>query len=266
MARVLRNKNQATKFQILIEIAANQPNIQQKDIAQRVGVTSQAVSDYISGLVRDGWVASDGRSRYWVTKEGVSWVLETFRELRGYSAYVERAVTNITVCAAVAGEDLSQDQAVGLEMRDGLLFATGAVGKGARGIAIADARGGEEVGVSDIEGLVELVTGKVTILKVPDIVSGGSGSVDLAELRKYLGQRGPLGAVGIESLIALRRIGFEPQYFYGVTEAAIEAAESGLPFTIVCAEGEISRSIGRLCEENIDYELIALGRGEEGST
>ena len=71
MTQVLRNKNVATKFQILVEIAANQPNIQQKDIARKIGVTAQAVSDYISKLGKDGWLISDGRSRYRITKEGV---------------------------------------------------------------------------------------------------------------------------------------------------------------------------------------------------
>jgi len=46
MAEVLRSKNLATKFQILLEVAANQPNIQQKDIASRLNITSQAVSEY----------------------------------------------------------------------------------------------------------------------------------------------------------------------------------------------------------------------------
>ncbi len=55
MAQVLRNKNLATRFQIMVEIAGNQPYIQQKDIARRIGLTSQAVSDYISELEKDGW-------------------------------------------------------------------------------------------------------------------------------------------------------------------------------------------------------------------
>jgi putative transcriptional regulator len=82
MTQVLRNKNLATRFQILVEIAANQPSIQQKDIARKIGVTSQAVSDYISKLEKDGWITSDGRSRYRITKEGVNWMLKSLRELQ----------------------------------------------------------------------------------------------------------------------------------------------------------------------------------------
>jgi putative transcriptional regulator len=42
MVEILQNKNSATRFQILVEIAASGPNIQQKDIATKLGVTPQA--------------------------------------------------------------------------------------------------------------------------------------------------------------------------------------------------------------------------------
>jgi len=69
MAQIQRNRNLDTKFQILVQIAANQPNIQQKDIAQRLDVTPQAVSEYIKEMVKDGSVTSDGRSIYRITNE-----------------------------------------------------------------------------------------------------------------------------------------------------------------------------------------------------
>lgn len=263
MAQILRNKNLATKFQILAEVATSQPNVQQKDIAQKIGITSQAISEYINKLVKDGWLISDGRSKYRITREGVDWMLKAFRELRGYSAFVEKAITNITVCAAVADCDLSKDQVVGLEMKDGLLFATEDVGKEAKGITNSDAKRGEDVGISNIEGIVELVIGKVTILRVPGIQKGGSRSVDLTRLKKELDKKGLVGAIGIEALIALRRISVEPHYLYGVSEAAIEAAHSGLPFLIVCADDEAPRLLARLREENLGYELLDLGKAEK---
>ena len=229
-----------------------------KDIARRIGVTSQAVSEYVNGLEKDGWITSDGRSRYRVTRDGVNWILKELRELRRYSTFVEEAVTNVTVCAAVADCNLSKGQAVGLVMRDGLLFAIEHVGKGARGIVTADARREEDVGVSDIEDIVELAMGKVTILKVPDIQRGGSKSADITKLKKELGKEELVGAIGIEALVALRRAGVEPRYIYGVTEAAIEAAHSGLSFLVVCTGSEAPPLLERLGKENLDYKLVEL--------
>ena len=117
MPKTLQSKNLATKFQILVEIAANQPNIQQKLIAEKIGVTPQAISDYIPQLLNDGFVSSNGRSQFTLTQEGVNWIIEMTRELKEYVSHVENAITNVTVCAAVADMAISRGQMVGLMMQ-----------------------------------------------------------------------------------------------------------------------------------------------------
>ena len=72
MVEVLQNKNLATRFQILVEIAAMQPNIQQRHIAKKLNITPQAVSDYIKQMLGAGLLTSDGRSRYRVSNDGVN--------------------------------------------------------------------------------------------------------------------------------------------------------------------------------------------------
>jgi len=257
MVEILRNKNQATRFQILAAIADSGPNIQQQEIARRLDVTPQAISDYIAQLTEDGLLASDGRSRYKVTNEGVNWVVKVLRELRSYVISIEKAITNISVCTAVADRNLAKGQTVGLEMRDGLLFATGHIGEGARGITTSDAREGKDIGVTKIEGIVALQIGKVTILRVPSICKGGSRKVDLNRLREEVKGRPFIGALGIEALVALREVEAE-FYMYGAGEAAIEAANCGLQPLVVCVEDETSGFIKRFEEENIDYELIDI--------
>jgi putative transcriptional regulator len=259
MVEILQNKNSATRFQILVEIATSGPGIQQKSIALKLGLTPQAISDYIHQLVSEDLIVSSGRSHYRVSAKGVNWMLKILRELRDYASVVEQAVTNITVCAAIADSDINQGQAVGLKMKDGLLFATAGMDGGARGIAVSRVRQGEDVDVANIEGLVELVRGRVTILQVPGIRKGGSRQVDQALLKAHAGSSQQLGAIGIEALVSLRQIGVEPRYLYGVTEAAIEAAQCGLSFTVVCTDDAIPGLVKRLQqEEELSYELIDL--------
>ena len=258
MAQILQDKSLATKFQILVEIAAGQPDIQQKDIARRLNVTPQWVSEYIVRLVEDGWVISEGRSKYRITKEGIDWLLKVLREMRSYFTIVEEVARNITVCAAVANCNLSLGQTVGLVMRNGLLIATDFEGKGAKGTAISDAREGEDVAISDIEGIVELEMGKVTVLKVPGIQRSGFRGIDLARLGKEISGEKFVGAIGIEALIALKQIGVTPQCFYGVKEAIIEAAQSGLSSVVVCVEDDIPDVLQRLREKHLEYKLLEL--------
>jgi len=261
--QIFQDKGLLTKFRILVELAEGQPSIQQKDIASRLGVTPQAISQYIEKLIEDGWVASDGRSKYRVTREGVNWILKILRDLENYSALAERVITGLTICTAIASHDLSPGQRVGLVMKDGVLLATRVAKKGAKGITISDAGKGEDVGISHIEGIVELKTGKITILKVPGIQKGGSKHVDLVRLKEEAAGAPLLGAVGIEALTALKRIGAAPQYFYGVKEAAVEAAHSGLPSVVVCVEEDIPGLVQTLTEDNLSYELLDLETKEE---
>jgi len=258
--QILRRKNLATKFQILVDIAAHQPGIQQKDIAKRLELTPQAVSDYVKELLKEGWLVSDGRSRYRVTKDGVDWLLKRLREWQSYSSTVQKAVANISICAAVADIDLAQGRKVGLVMRDGLLFAADNPNAGAGGTAVSDAKRGEDVGISEIDGIVSLEVGKATILKVPGIGRGGSRNADLDRLRAHIKETPLVGAIGLEALVALRRLGVDPAYFYGVKDAVVEAAYSGLSPVVVCVDDEASDLIRRLEEKDIDYELIDMRR------
>lgn len=258
MTRILQDKATATKLQILIEIAAGQPDIQQKDIAKKLNITPQWVSEYVLKFVEEGLVTSEGRSKYRVTAEGVDWIMKLLREMREYFAAAEKVVRNITVCAAVAGSDLSRGQKVGLVMKDGALIASSYDKQSAKGIAVTDAKAGQDVGVSNIEGIVELEQGKVTILRVPGIQKGGSRRVDLVRLGKEISGEKIIGAIGVEASIALKLIDVEPTYTYGAKEAIIEAAQSGLSSVVVCVDDEIPELLQLLGEKHLGYKLLEL--------
>jgi putative transcriptional regulator len=144
-------------------------------------------------------------------------------------------------------------------MKDGLLFASGVISdEGARGIAVSEARKGDDVGISNIEGVIKLKTGKVTIGKVPNVQKGGSRNTDFARLKEEISEGALIGAIGVEALVALKQVGIKSGYLYGVKEAAIEATYCGLPFLVLCAEDGISPLVQRLEEENLDYEIVDL--------
>jgi putative transcriptional regulator len=261
MAQILKSKNLATKFQIMVEIAGHQPNIQQKDIAPRLGITSQAISEYVREMIKDGWLSSEGRSRYKVTKEGVDWILQMSRQLHSYAWLVSKVVADISTTTAIADSALSVGQQASLYMKDGLLYASDAISaEGAKGTAVTEASRGQDVGIRNVEGVIKLEPAKVTIGKVPNVQDGGSQSTDMAQLKRQLRKARLVGTLGTEALVALAQIGAKPDYIHGVLEAAVEAAYCGLPFLVVCSEDRISFVMQRLEEENLDYEMVELRR------
>jgi putative transcriptional regulator len=260
ISEILQNKNAATRFQIMVEIAASGPSIPQKSIASKLGVTPQAISDYLQQLSAEGLVVSLGSSNVKISIKGVNWMLQVLRELRNYIASAEKAFTNITVCAAMADCDIEKGQTVRLKMKDGLLVATNQTDGGAKGIAVSSAKQGEDIDITNIEGLVELSRGKITLLQVPAIQKGGSKQTDLDKLKGLIIDNSQLGAIGIEALISLRKIEIEPRYLYGVIDAAIEAAQCGLSFTIVVSDDTTPELMKKLQEKGIEYTLTDLRR------
>ncbi len=267
MANVLQSKRESSRFQILVEIAAHQPNLRQKEVAEKLGVTPQAVSEYIKELVADGLVTTDGRMRYSITKEGVEWLLESAAELKRYARVVmEDIISHVSVWAALAEENLAEGERVSLEMRRGLLYAN-KKGAEASGVVTSSARSGEDVGISDLRGLISLDAGRVTVCKVPRVQLGGSRRADLKLLSQLLGQKKTVGeewmvgALGIEAMVALRKAGREPDVLFGAKESAVESAHHGISTIVVSVDEQVPSLLNRLESEGLKYELIDLTTG-----
>jgi putative transcriptional regulator len=255
LIEVLKNKNLTTRFQILAEIANNGPYIQQKDIAEKLDITPQAVSDYISHLIAENMLISEGRSSYRITKDGVNWIIKMLKDLAHYNSYVRRAVNNISVCAAIAETNLKKDQKVGLKMNRGVLFASTDNSLPATGITISSARAGEDVGITGIEGIVQLNPGQVTILRIPSIQRGGSRNVDTKSVKEHLTDSPFIGAIGLESIAVLNSLGIN-FYQYGIIDAAIEVVRSGLNAMVLCVEDETYSLLARFEQEEIPCTMV----------
>ncbi|MDO9097310.1 MAG: winged helix-turn-helix transcriptional regulator [Candidatus Methanoperedens sp.] len=256
---ILRSKKEITKFQILVEIAAHQPDVMQKEIADKIGITPQAVSEYIKELVSEGLLFADGRVRYRVTKKGVEWVLERAQELKKYARFVmEDVVSHISVATAIARERLDKGQKVSLMMEKGLLYA-GREGE-VTGITISGAQEGEEVGVTDLKGMITFPPVNITICKVPRVERGGSRSVDYEMLKKHAADKPYIAALGVEALVSLRKINIQPNILFGARESVVEAAFHGLSSLVVSVDEEVPSLLSRLESEGLSYEVVDLSK------
>lgn len=259
MIELLSSKSGITKFQILIEVAAHQPNVRQKEIAEKIGVTPQAVSEYIKELVAEGLVSSEGRVRYRITKQGVEWVLENAAEMKRYAKFVmSDIISHVSTWTAITEEDVNAEQEVYLTMRNGLLYVSTQNVTNATGTTISSALKGEDVGVTDLMGLIDLENASITVCKIPRVERGGSKNVDLARLKGLIRSKSYLATIGVESLIALRRVGREPDVMFGAKESVIEAAFHGLSSLVLAIDEEVPGILSRLESEDLEYELVDL--------
>ena len=260
MVEILSNKNAASRFQIMVAIAAHEPGLQQKDIAQQIGITPQAISSYVRELVKRGMLIYEGRSQYRVSMEGVDWILRQMLEMADYLEFAERTVANIQVSAAIAGCDLEAGQQVGLTMRDGLLYATDKTNTEATGKTITAAGKGEDVGITRIKGIIKLSAGDVSIIEIATAREGGSKQADSRLLREALSNHFPVVAQGIEAVAALKKAAVRFNGFHGAAEVALDAARAGLSPAVVSTRNDIPFLLNRLEKAGLKYYLVNVNK------
>ncbi|MFB6151889.1 MAG: MarR family transcriptional regulator [Haloarculaceae archaeon] len=257
MVDVLANKRSATRFRVLVEIAERQPAVSQGEIADAVGVTSQAVSEYIRELVEDGLVEKEGRSRYRVTTEGVDWTLQAATDVRRFAEHVtEDVLGSVQEDAAIATDDVSEGETVTLTMRDGLQHATPDADGSATGVATTDAAAGEVVGVTGFEGVIDLEPGEVSVVQVPAVRSGTLGESGVDELRETCADADLVVAAGVEAVGALREAGVDSAGHFAAGEAAADAASRGLDAVVVATVDNVGRVTDALRDATVAYEVF----------
>ena len=258
---LLRSKRAATRYQILVEIAERQPAVSQREVADAIGVTPQAVSDYLGDLADDGYVRTHGRGRYEVTKEGVDWLISRTDALETFVAHVaEDVIGQVDVEAAIATADLAAGDRVTLAMTDGVLRAapteTAGDGQVASAVAVTDATAGTDVGVTDFEGLLDYDLGTVTAVVVPPVAEGGSRAVDPDRVVALDRDHDRLAVAGVEALALARAAETPPDLAYGTPAAVREAAAKGLDVLLLAVAATLSSHTDQLREAGIGYEVV----------
>jgi putative transcriptional regulator len=258
MIAILSNKNLTSRFQIMVEIASSQPTVQQKDIAQNLGITPQAVSDYIQQLSADGMVITEGRSRHHVSQKGIDWMIHQLNDVKEYFTSVERIIWNIRTTAALAENPVKNGQTIGLIMKDGLLYASENTAAGATGLAVTDAQKGDVVGVRDIRGIIKMDTGEVTIIEVAGIQKGKKRPVNLEMVNQLISGQRPVAYLGLESLAVLNALHISPDIPYAGGEAVVEAVRRGVSPVLVCVDEQLSVLIKHLDENGVVYRIFSV--------
>jgi putative transcriptional regulator len=254
---VLQSKRDATRYQILVELAERQPAVSQQEVADAIGVTAQAVSDYLQELVEEGYVRKHRRGRYEVTKEGIDWLLSRTDQLRSVVQRVsEDVLGEVEIETAVATSEMSEGQTVSLTMDEGVLRAVPGDAGDATAVAVTSAESGDPVGVTNVEGVLDYDLGRVTLVSIPRVQNGGVASVDLEELRDLAAKHDRVAVAGTEALVAGEEADIAIDVRFGSPAAVEEAAMKGLSVLVLSRPDELSAHTGPLRDQNIAYEVI----------
>ncbi|MCW4017835.1 MAG: winged helix-turn-helix transcriptional regulator [Candidatus Bathyarchaeota archaeon] len=247
---LLRDKGEFTKFQILLEVMRNQPHIKQKDIADKLEITVQAVSKYFKKLTKEGLLeAGSERADYRLTAKALGRLHDDLRNLENYMLAVKHDMKIERALPAIATQPVKAGEEVGIIMKGGVMYTVAADNPEteAKGTIMADAKAGEDTGLKDLRGKVKLKQGKILIVKLPSIRKGGSKAVDLEKVRQFYDEFQPdlTGVMGAVGRAVLSKLGLKADLEFGISRAAAIAASRGLNVFVLV----VGRMVNRVIEE-----------------
>ncbi|MDO5851890.1 MAG: winged helix-turn-helix transcriptional regulator [Methanobacteriaceae archaeon] len=255
---LFKNKGEFTKFQILAIIARQQPHLRQKDIADNLGITVQAVSENIKVLVESEYVETGNSTfRYKITAKGIDKVKIEAVNLKRYSDKVLNTMNGYkSIWPAIAAEDLHQGEQVWLNMDSGILYADTEDESSAYAEVFSDAKEGEDVVLINLGGEIELNPQSVTIVKIPPIAEGGSKVCDFDKIKEiYSEEYDRIGVMGTSSRAITNFLNIYPDFEFATAESTCVAAEKGLKVLVFAVGKMTSRITEKLEEKNIEYTL-----------
>lgn len=256
-SEVLRSQRDATRYQILAEIAEHQPAVNQKEIAEAVDITAQAVSEYLRELVEEEYVEKHGRGRYEVTKPGVDWLISQTEALQEVVDHVaEDVIERVEIDTALATANIEEGQTVSLSMQDGVLRATPGKAGTTTAVAVTDADAEQDVGVTEFAGMLDYDLGSVTLITVPEVQNGGSNVVDLDTVTERAANYELVAVAGNEALATADAAGLDPDIRFGTDQAVAEATAKGVSVLSLAVESEVAIQTDTLRAQNVNYEVL----------
>ncbi len=253
---LLKNKGEFTKFQILLEILRHQPHIKQKDISDKLCITIQAISKYFKKLQKEGYLeAGSERADYHLTPKAIAKLREDMRNLEAYVNEVKHDLKIEHAWPAIATQPVKAGQEVGLMMKEGVIYtvATDSPLTQAKGTALTDAKPGEDLGLRDLHGKMNVNQGKILIVKLPSIRKGGSHATDIAKVKAIYEEFKPdrVGVMGAVGRAVLAKLDKKPDIEFGISRSAAIAASRGMNVFVLIVGRMVNRVIQEIDQINM---------------
>jgi putative transcriptional regulator len=233
------------------------------EIARRLDVTTQAVSEYIKLMIQDNLVIKKN-GEYRLTQEGVEFLHGNISELKDFVDLKVADLNIINVCTAIANKDLNKGDKVDLKMSNGKLMAIktstpqSQIDTKSNGVILYDVKAGDDVAVVELKGIIEYDYGSLTILTLPPTTKGGSKLVPIEKFNEFINKTKPecLAVYDLIGYALLQKIDLKPHIEFSVVSASIEAAQKGFNVLLLTATDTLSEIISQIEHSNSQTKNI----------
>jgi len=235
----LRRSGVVTETLFLYE-CATRPVPKLRIAADDLGLTVQAVSHLSRRLVRRSWVERRN-GLYGLTVAGRAALQE---RLSALAEEIDRRLQQLQIVRttqAVAGGTIRAGEPVGLTLENGTLTARPGARSPSRGRARGAAHSGELLEVAELDGIVPISPGAITVYVVPRGEGASEWARRAAARAIRRGSAGLVVAQGLEAQHVAGRAGAAPVVRFGAPAACLEASRLGVDSLAFVTEEELPR-------------------------
>jgi len=244
----LRDLKRNTELLILIEILKS-PSTRFKDVSERLGITVQAVSQYVSSMKRENLLKEQG-GKLRPTRKGMQVLQEHFSQLKVEVDSTLRSLALVDRTVAIAGADVKKGQSVGLVMEDGMLMAHPDTKSSSTGRATEAAKDGDDILIDQLEGIVDLELGKLLVLEAPSEADGGSKRADVPRSAQRIEDFSPGLLVAGDTVGAALLMKTSGEFFtiHAPVESAMSALSKGVDVVFCGTRESVDRMLGAVAD------------------
>ncbi len=240
----------------MTELAQRQSRMRQRDVADSLGITVQAVSKHFRRLLAEELVAFSG-VEYVLTPRGLEKLTEYTKFLQGQTRKAASCLRTERLWSAIACKPIRAGEEVGLVMKNGVICAVSRNSKDAKafGTAVLETPKGEDVALRNMRGTIKLRPGSVTVVTIPSINRGGSRKVDLVKVRKIQMRSNPerIGVMGTVARAVAIKLNLKVDFEFGVSRSAAMAALRGLNVLVLSTGRMTNRVLEEVEKVNIRH-------------
>lgn len=262
--KLLRNKSLATQILILYELY-NGHYSKLAPLSHKIGVTQQAISEYITKMKKEGLVQKIDR-QYKPTVQGVSILQQEILNLKDFTDNCMQHLTMIQNCIAIAATPIKKGQQVSLDMDNGWLNASTTEVSTSKGTALADAKKGEALTVGNLKGILDHTLGKISFFSLADPIFSSKKTIDTEKIKHQLKQT-TIDLIAVLDELAKvisKNIAVKPDIEYGSIHAVIDGAQRGQDIGVFGSKQSIQNAINYLEKHNeqstqpLEYEVFSF--------
>ncbi len=222
---------QAEMTQLMIMLNLFEGVKRPAEIARNMDLTLQGVQYHLRILKERSLVDHNNT----ISQNGFEYLYSGLNNIRGFVSENIFKLDRVITWEAISQDNISKGEAVYLKMKDGYLSAYASRVSESMGVSVTDGKKGGIIGVTRVEGIIDVDIKEITILILPDVedIAGKTENLEKISSKLHEISADLHSVIGEEAAYVAKSLKLRSIIEYAPLEASFEAARRGMSSVVL---------------------------------